>query len=88
MPSKAEVAVVEVSRFQPLEIHISTRRPKSHLDNLPSSPSHALTQVMRDLAGQAGFGSTFGSANCKLRIILFMLSILGARISHHKQALL
>jgi hypothetical protein len=61
-----------------LEIHISTSRPKSHLDHFRSSPSHALMQVMRDLAGQR-LRHTFGAAQLQLRI---SHPILEARILH------
>jgi hypothetical protein len=46
-----------------LEIDILASRLKSHLDHFRSSSSHALMQVMRDLAGQR-LRHTLGAANC------------------------
>jgi hypothetical protein len=58
----------------------STSRPESHLDRFRSSPSHALMQVMRDLAAQR-LRHTFGAANCSCAYILGLFyPILEARI--------
>src|SRR5256885_2063049 len=43
--------------------------PKSHLDNLPSNPSHALMQGYAGSSSPGGFGSNFRLGQLQLRII-------------------